>query len=194
MSRLLYSIAISPDLTESVRNQARVVVQHNVPRGPRARSSSCVKWGDNVYLGGEGVVDKRIEWDEVCGNIITLVFWSMPNPFPWAYIRYSRLQHKISSKCSCLLLFFFLSVRGTVRRKERCEVIPIAHSLGREYSLEPGFMETVAWFLYEHSYSRPQREGLHLVASTTLGIWSECCHVSGMPGFCGDPHSFPSFR
>lgn len=61
MSRLLYSIAISLDLTESVRNQARVVVQHNVPRGPRARSSSCVKWGDNVYLGGEGVVDKRIE-------------------------------------------------------------------------------------------------------------------------------------
>lgn len=93
-----------------------------------------------------------------------------------------------------VFFFFFLSVRGTVRRKERCEVIHIAHSLGREYSLEPGFVETVAWFLYEHSYSRPQREGLHLVASTTLGIWSVCCHVSGMPGFCGDPHSFPSFR
>lgn len=89
---------------------------------------------------------------------------------------------------------FFPSVWGTIRRKERCEVILTAHSLGRECSLEPGFMETVAWLLYEPSYPRLQGEGLHLVASTTLGIWSVCCHVSGMPGFCGDPHSFPSFK
>lgn len=38
----------------------------------------------------------------------------------------------------------------------------------------------------KETYPRPQG-GLHLFASTTLGAWSVCCHVSDVPGFSGVP-------